>query len=257
MPIDRAQAQRIALDLIAEIASEWKTTDASRCVKRGGYYLFEFVIEPTRYTRLVTGPLDLTRFADSTVLFNPFVEATEIVLEDIDKLAGTTMDAEMRDYIVRRDGKTEILQMLTMAPDIFKDAIWQTRIMAGTVRSSQVLNTFGRPDLARGIVNSALDSIRDRVKKRLPRISNTRNPKINQFTISTALKTFFPKFKETGELPSQRQFAKAIGVTAKAWRTFLTNHSFDTHEVTIKEWYEVMLAKESNPNSTGDFPLVT
>lgn len=259
MSLEHGNARRIARDLISEIASAWTQTPTSRCEQKDGDYVFEFVIEPVRYMRFVRGPDDNDPLsgADSAVRFNPLLEATTIVLECLKKVKATTMDAAMRDYVVRRDGKAGIRQMLVLAPQVFTDAIWQTRLLAGTVNSSDVLKTFGRPDLARGVINSALDSIRDRVKKRLPRVANTRNPKINQSTIGKALRTFFPKFKETKELPSQRQFAKAIGVTPKAWRTFLTKYSLDTHEVTIKEWYEFMLAKESDPNKGGDFPLPT
>jgi len=110
--------------------------------------------------------------------------------------------------------------MLRMAPLLFWDAEWQARILAEAKCAMEVTRTFGRPDLARSILEQALDLARHTMKKRLPPVPVTRNPKINQFTIHTALRKFFPKFKETGELPSQRQFAKAIGVTPKAWRSF-------------------------------------
>jgi hypothetical protein len=84
-------------------------------------------------------------------------------------------------------------------------------------------------------------------------VSKTKNPKINRASIGSALEKFLIRFKETGALPSQRQFALAIGVTPKAWRSFLANHYLDKHEVTIKQWYAFLAAKESH---TDDFPFL-
>jgi hypothetical protein len=260
--IDRVNAQWIARALIAEIASGWSDTPIAHCIQKDEYHVFEFVIEPPRYSRLVRDP-DVTEprtSADSVVIFNPFPEATEIVREALEKLRvlhamGVIDDAEF-DYVARRDAKAEIRQMINVAPDLFKDSIWQARLIGGTVRGVKQVEYFGRIDLARGMVDSVFEAIQARIKKRMPEVSKTKkNPKINRATIGKALEKFFPRFKESKELPSQRQFAIAVGVTPKAWRAFLATHYLDSHEVTMKQWYEVMLREEVNPRKEEDFPF--
>ena len=240
-------SHRIAHELIAEIASEWTDTPTSRCIQEADRYIFEFVLLPHLYMRFAEPFLA----AESTIRFDPLSEAIEIVLDYIRKLrAMTEMDSEMKDHIIRRDAKARIQQMLNLAPHLFLDTVWQTRIMAEAVCGLELMRTFGKADSARTIVRETLDGIEGRLKKHLGRVSSKRNRKINQSTIHTALMKFFPQFKRSGKLPSQGQFAKAIGVTPKAWRTFLANRHFDKHEITIKEWYEIMLAKETGPEKS-------
>ena len=253
---DRANAQRIARELIAEIGSVWPEADASRCVVQSGFHVFEFTLHPSRHSRLLVPTADEAVSPDSTVRFNPFPQATEIVLEVLSvthalQRVKHITEAE-RDRYVRVTARTEILRMIQIAPDLFKDAIWQAQLIGGTSRAVENITPSGRFDIARRIVDSCSTAIIDRLKNHLPVVSKTRNLKISQSTIRTALEKFFPKFKRTGELPSQRQFAIAIGVTPKAWRTFLTKSGLHNHEITIKQWYDFMVRAESD--NGGDFP---
>src|SRR4051812_19667898 len=78
---DRAKAQRIARELIAEIGSVWPESAASRCVVQNGFHVFEFTLRPPRYSRLHVPTADEALSPDSTVRFNPFPQATEIVFD--------------------------------------------------------------------------------------------------------------------------------------------------------------------------------
>ena len=250
MAIDRTHAQSIARDLITKIASDWPPVATSRCTKRRNQYIFEFVLGRPLYTE---DPIDL-RPGDSLVRFNPLKEATEIVLDHFERLKHIA-DVGMREEIVRLNAETRIQEMIGIAPLLFWDASWHAGLLAEVKCTMAVMHTFGNPKAARETLESALELVRQKMKKRLPPIPSTKNPKINQFTINHALKTFFPKYKDTGEIPSQRQFAKVIDVTPKAWRTYLANHSLPRHEDTVKRWFDFMLAKESEPNRDGDFLL--
>lgn len=241
MTIEGKEAERIAKDLIGEIASEWVDTPAARCVEENGSHTFVYTLLPVRIVRddrLVERPA-----AISTFHFNPLAEATQIVM----KCASLTEHveyADMRDFLIRRDAKHLIRQMLIAAPQIFGDAPWQARIIAEALHGIDISLTFGKLDTARGHVNSTVDMIAQKVREGFGQISEARNPKINQFSINHALKVCYRKYKETGEIPSQRQFAKVLEVTPKAWRAFLTKHNLDTHEVIVKQWLEELRAQK-------------
>jgi formylglycine-generating enzyme required for sulfatase activity len=258
----RARARTIAGELIAEIVREWKSTRDVYYIERSGYHLFEFVIESTPYARIVLGPQDADSqsSANSSVRFNPLAEATEIVFAALEKTHTLHLleqiNDEERNRIVRRDAKAEILNMIRVAPDLFRDAVWQAQLIGGTTRAVKQIIPSGRLDIARGMVNSSLTAIQNRLKKRFPKVSKAKKLKISDAAIASAIEKFLPQFRQTRALPSQRQFAIAIGVSPKAWRLFLTRYDLDKHEVTIKQWYEFILAKETNPDS-GDFPPPT
>jgi hypothetical protein len=242
MTIDGKEAERIAKDLIGEIASEWTDAPNARCVDEDGEHIFIYTLPPVRIVRddlLVERPA-----AISTFHFNPLAEATEIVISIDSKLGIGIDNLGMRDYLTRRDAKHQIRQMLIAAPQIFGDAPWHARIIAEALYGIEVSLTFGKPDRAREHVNTTADMIAQKVREGFGQISKARNPKINQFSINLALKVFYRKYKETGEIPSQRQFAKQMDVTAKAWRDFLTEHNFDKHEVIVKEWFEELRAQK-------------
>jgi hypothetical protein len=255
MPLDAdyQDAQRIARELITEIASEWADTPNARCVKGPHRHVFEFTLKPSRYSRL-TAPLT---HADSVVRFDPFAAATRIVLAALEGLralhAMGIMTEKERDDTARHNAKLEILEMIKIAPDLFSDAIWQAQLIAGTNLAVKQITPSGRLDIVRRIVNSSFEAIQEKLRRRLPVVSKTKSLKISSDAIARALEKFFPDFKKTGALPSQRQFAIAIGVSPKAWRTFLDTHDLDKHEITVRQWYEVMLREE--PTDTGDFPL--
>jgi hypothetical protein len=209
MTIDHKDAERIARELIAEIASGWKKTSNCRCKKEKGSYNFIFTLPPAiviRNARAVERP-----DAISTFHFNPLAEATEIVANCRLELASLG-DPIMADHIVRENAKERIHQMLISAPVVFIDSTWQARIIAETLCGLKMMRIIGKSDKARVLANTTVDLIQEKVRERLGPISNARNPKITQFTISTALKHFLPQFKEVGKIPSQNQFAKACEV---------------------------------------------
>jgi len=250
---DRYNAQRVARELITEIASEWQDTPVSRCVKESHRHVFEFTLKPSLYSRF-TAPLT---DANSLVRFDPFSAATRIVaatFEGLRKLhvMGIMTDKE-RDYTARHNAKLEILEMIKIAPDLFSDAVWQAQLIAGMNLAVKQISPSGRLDIVRRIVNSSFESIQEKLRRRLPIVSKTKSLKISPSSITRALEKFFPDFKKTGMLPSQRQFAIAIGVSPKAWRTYLDKNDLDKHEITVRKWYEVMLREE--PADAGDFPL--
>jgi hypothetical protein len=134
--------------------------------------------------------------------------------------------------------------MLIVAPNVFGDAMWQARIIAEALCAIEILQPFGRPDIAREHVNATVKLIEDRVREGFGRISEARIPKISSFKIHTALRHFLDKFREAGEVPSQRQFAKALDVTPKAWREFLAKHALGKHELIVKQWLDELLAQD-------------
>jgi len=242
MIIDGKGAERIAKDLIREIASEWVNTPITRCVEENGSYIFECTLEPglvIRYARKVERPI-----APSVFRFDPLAEATEIVIDcafTLEQRAPT-----MTELIIRINAKPRIRQMVVSAPDVFTDAMWQARIVGDTLHSLETLQPFGRPDIARGLINSTVAMIENRVRDRFGKVRQKQKPKISQFSLSTTLKTFFPTFEETGQIPSQRQFAKALGVTAKGWRDYLKKHQLGKHHSIVKRWLEELLSSTWN-----------
>jgi hypothetical protein len=232
MPLDY---KSIARELIAEIASKWTDTPSNRCVLENGSYIFVLTLEPNNDLRLTSFDPNVPA---SILYFNPLIEATEIVALCANDAADATEDAEMLDSIIRSNAETRIGQMLLAAPDIFSDALFQLRVISTTFVGVQVMNTFGKPDKARALIDSALRFIEERLRQRFGRVSKGRNPKINNFSIHTALRKCLPKFKSTGQLPSRNQFAKALGVTPKAWRDFVKEHPKADHDLIVKEWLE-------------------
>jgi hypothetical protein len=245
MSIDRNDAERIASDLVAEIAAEWTDTPTARCIQETNSFIFEFTLAPAEiveHAHVVRRPASTSIFR-----FNPLAEATEIVLSCSRQLNQSVGESLIREDIIRDNAKPRIVQMLISAPDVFTDATWIARLVGHTLCGLEVMDMTGRADLARGLRNSALDLIQNKLKRRFGRVSTKRNPKINRLALGKALGTFYGQYKQSGKVPSQRQFAKALGVTPKAWRTFLATHHMDKHEVTIKQWYQFTLAKDSEP----------
>jgi hypothetical protein len=128
--------------------------------------------------------------------------------------------------------------MLDIITPIFQDAMWQSRTIAHNLISIETMKAFGRTDVAREIINSTVSMVEEKLRDRLGRIASKRPPKITAFKLHTALRTFLPEFRETGKVPSQMQFAKELGVTAKGWRTYLTNKDLPKHEVIVKQWLQ-------------------
>lgn len=241
MPTDPKDAESIAREIIAEIASTWTNTRHCRCKKEKGSYIFVYTLPPAivvRNARAVERPN-----AISTFHFNPLAEATEMVANCRVRLASYS-DPSVANHTIRDNAKERILQMLTSAIDVFIDSTWHARIVAETLVGLKTMRVFGRPDIARELADATVEEIEKKVRQRFGRISKGRNPKINNFTISTALKHFLPQFKEAGKIPSQNQFAKTLGVTPKGWRDFLTKAQLADHEATVKLWLVQMLAQE-------------
>jgi hypothetical protein len=247
MTIDGKDAERIAKDLIREIASEWVNTPTARCIEENGTHIFEFTLQPgtvIRYARQVERPI-----ATSIFRFDPLAEATEIVMS----VAFTYLlhmnppiDMTMTDLILRNNAKPRINQMLISAPDVLRDAMWQARIIGETLYEIEVMRLFGRPDIGRGLVNSAVAMIENKLRERFGKIPQKQKPKISSISIVGALSKFFPQFKETGQLPSQRQFAIALGVTPKGWRTYLDRNHLGNHESFVKARLDRLLTKENS-----------
>lgn len=238
MILDGKDAERIAKDVIQEIASEWIDTPISRCIKENDSYIFEYTVAPTsiiRYARDVERPPALSVFR-----FDPLAEVTEIVIN----CANNLQQDEVSD--VALNAKPRVLQMLISAPGVFAEAMGQARIIGETIHGIEIMHTFGRPDIARGLLNSAMAIMERNLREKLGRIPQKQRPKISPFSLSKTLYIFLPEFRKTGQIPSQRQFAKALGVTAKGWREYLKNHRLDAHAVAVKEWLEDLLASTSD-----------
>ena len=105
---------------------------------------------------------------------------------------------------------------------------------------AQRMNSFGNPVKARALIDSGLRLIADKMRRRFGPISKARKPKINDFTVHTAVISFLPQFRITGQLPSRNQFAKALNVTPKAWRDYVQEHPRGDHELIVREWLEAM-----------------
>jgi hypothetical protein len=52
MPIERKDAERLARDLIKEIASEWDESLFTTCYEENGNYIFVFTLVPAIYNKL-------------------------------------------------------------------------------------------------------------------------------------------------------------------------------------------------------------
>src|SRR6185295_20363994 len=124
--------------------------------------------------------------------------------------------------------------------DIFSDAMWQLGIISTAVVGVEMQNTFGKPVIARALVDTAMSMIQDRMRQRFGPISKARNPKINEFALHTAVTEFLPMFRKSGQLPSRNQFAKALKVTPKAWRDFVQAHPKGDHELIVRGWLETI-----------------
>jgi hypothetical protein len=249
MTIDDKDAERIARELIAEIASEWIDTPGARLLQQDGSYIFEFILAPTeivRYTRIVERPA-----AISTFHFNPLAEAAEIVFDIA--LKSDLVDTPLSPANLRLDAKQQIHHMLLITPRLYMDAMWQARIIANTVSGLENLRVAGRPDIARELAKHSMERIEARVRSYLGHISSARNPRINDWSITNALTKFLPKFKETGKIPSQNQFAKALGVSPKGWRDFLKKQQLSDHKATVNLWLRSLLAREQQqPGSISE-----
>jgi hypothetical protein len=242
MKIDRKDAERIAKDLIREIASEWADTLVSRCVEENGSYVFEFTLEPgeiIRYARTVERPI-----ARSVFRFNPLAEATELVVDCADTLDQRAPTAP--EVVIRSNAKSRIHQMLVSAPKVFTDAMEQARIVGETLVAVTAMQFFGRPDITRGLIDSAVAVIHKKVRDRFGKTPQKQKPKITPVSILQALSEFLTRFKETGQCPSQRQFAIRLGVTPKGWRNYLDRHHLGEHESFVKQQFERLLSLEKN-----------
>lgn len=241
MKIDEKDAERLARDLIGEIAAEWENKPDAYHVEKDGEHIFVFTLQPAKITR---DGRTIERPASTSVIhFNPLAEATEIVVSLASNLE-ESVDKTIVDYVLPRDSKHLIRQMLVSAPGVFRDATWQARIVAETLHKVEINRVFGRPDIAREEIDSAVVIIVERLRDGLGRIPKTRRPKITNFTIHTALRKYLNEYDQTGAVPSQRQFAKAIGVTPKGWRSFLEKHSLGEHESAVKKWLAELSASD-------------
>jgi len=242
MPIERKDAEKLAHDLIREIASEWEETLFTTCFEENGNYIFVFTLVPGDLEQVGGGGVVDRPRAPSGLYFNPLAEVTEIIIASSLELKNKSIgDGEFRRTLAYDNAKRWTLRMLDIIPPIFQDAMWQSRIIAHTLLSVGAMKAFGRTDVARELINSTVEMVQEKLRDRLGRIASKRKPKISDFKLNTALRTFLPKFRETGKAPSQMQFAKELGVTAKAWRTYLTTRRLPKHEVTVKKWLEELV----------------
>ena len=235
--LEYKEAERIGRELLSKIASEWKDTERNRCVLENGSYIFVLTLKPSHDLRLTSFDLDTP---PSILHFNPLTEATEIVALCANEGAKATKDAVMLDVIIRSNAESRIHQMLVAAPDILSDALWQLGIFSTTLVGVQTLRTFGNPVKARALIDSALRLIVDKMRRRFGPISKARKPKINDFSVHTAVIGFLPDFRKTGQLPSRNQFSKALKVTPKAWRDFVQAQPKADHDLIVREWLEAM-----------------
>lgn len=234
MPLDYKDAERIARELIAKIASDWTDTPNNKLVLENDSYVFILTLQ-------TSNDLRLTRFdpnsPPSILHFNPLVEATEIVAIVANEVA-SIKEPIILDSIIRSNAESRIRQMLHAAPDVFSDALWQLRIISNALVGVHALSSFGGFVKARALINSAISLIEDRIRRRFGPIRQGRNPKIHDFSLNTALLGFLKDFRSTGQLPSRKKFAKALGVTPKAWRVFVQEHPKGDHDLIVKEWLE-------------------
>jgi hypothetical protein len=242
MTIDGKEAERIAKDLIREIASEWKDTPSARCTEEDGFYVFEFTVQPSqiiRYARGVERP-----HSPSVFRFNPLAEATEIVIDCATQLTQQVSTSDsMTLVLIISNARPRIYQMLRLAPTVFEDAMWQARIIADTLHDLETMKMFGRPDIARGLVNSTVAMIETKLRDRFGRIKQKQRPRLTVVQISTAIATFLPAFEKSGAIPSRNKFAKQLGVSAKGWRDYLSRHQLGEHDVYLTELFQKFSTK--------------
>jgi hypothetical protein len=246
MDIDDKDAEQIARSLLCEIAFGWEDTPAIRCLKENDAYIFEYTLQPSaiyRYAHLVKRPT-----SPSVFRFNPLAEATEIVISAAETLnPDLANDARIAQIAIPNIARSRIMQMLISAPDVFTDAMWQARIIGETIPSVIGMQARGRPDIARGLINSAMAMIEKKIREYFGEIRQKQKPKISQWSIEVALWEFASIFKETGQIPSQRRFAKALGVTPKGWRDHLDNNKLGDHDSFIRRCFEQMFPPEPTP----------
>jgi hypothetical protein len=235
MPLDYKDAEGIARELIAKIASEWKDTPNNRVVLENDSYVFILTLQESNELRLTT--VD-PNSPPSIVHFNPLAEAIEIVALIADEVEPSSKDSELFHSIIRLNAESRIRQMLFAAPGLFSDALWQLRIISNALVGVHWLTTFGSTVKARAVIETAISLIEEKIRRRFGPISKGRNPKIHDFALQTAMLGFLERFRSTGELPSRRKTAKALGVTPKAWRDFVQEHRKGDHELLVKEWLE-------------------
>jgi hypothetical protein len=240
MPIERKDAENLARDLIREIASEWEQTLFTTCYEENGNYIFLFTIVPGDLEQ--DGSKIDRPIAPSGFQLNPLAEVTEIIIACFLELENKSIgDEEFRRILAYDNARRWTLRMLDITIPVFQDAMWQSRMIAHTLISIETLKAFGSTDKARELINSTVDTVERKWRDRLGRIRSKRKPKISAFTLNTALRTFLPKFRETGKVPSQNQFAKVVGVTAKGWRTYLTKNKLPKHEVIVRQWLQELV----------------
>lgn len=251
MNIDDKDAERLAKELIGEIAPDWAETPTVRVIKENGSYIFEYTLQPSkvvRYARVVERPK-----SPSVFRFNPLAEATEIVISTASTLnPNLTNNARIAQIAIRNIARSRIIQMLISASDVFTDAMWQARIIGETIPGVRSMKAGGRPDIARGLIKSVMAMFEKKLRKYFGEIKQKQNPKINQWSVTTALATFYPIFRKTGQIPSQRQFAKALGVTPKGWRDYLRNNQFGDHDTVVRQWLEQRIPPpDGKPDNIG------
>ncbi len=235
MTIDRKDAENLARELIKEIASEWEDTPNNKCVLENGSYVFILTLQESddlRFTRVDPNS------PPSIVHFNPLAEAIEIVALVANEVEPSSKDSELFHSIIRSNVESRIRQMLLSAPDVFSDGLWQLRIISNALVGVHWLSVFGNTVKARAAIETAISLIEEKIRRRFGPIPKGRNPKIHDFSLQTAMLGFLETFRSTGELPSRRKTAKALGVTPKAWRDFVQEHPKGDHELIVKEWLE-------------------
>lgn len=240
MNIDNKDAERLAKDLISEIAPDWGETPTVRVIKENDSYIFEYTLQPgkvVRSARVVERPN-----APSVFRFNPLAEATEIVISTAFTMnMALASNPKIAQIAIRNIARSRIIQMLISASDVFTDAMWQARMIGETIPGVRSMKASGRPDIARGLIKSVMAMFEKKLRNYFGEIKQKQNPKINQQSVTTALATFYPMFRNTGQIPSQRQFARTLGVTPKAWRDYLRNNQFGDHDTVVRQWLEQRL----------------
>lgn len=235
MPLDYKDAERIARELIAKIASDWKDTPRNRCVLENDSHVFILTLQTSndlRFTRVDP------KSPPSILHFNPLAEATEIVALTANELEPTLKDSDLLDDSIRSNSESRIRQMLRAAPGVFSDGLWQLRIISNALVGVHWQIAFGNTVKARAIMETAIKFIDDRIRLRFGPIKKGRNPKIHVFSLNTALLGFLKRFRSTGRLPSRNQVAKALNVTPKAWRDYVQEHASGDHEKLVKQTLE-------------------
>jgi hypothetical protein len=250
MPIDETEATVIAAALIEEIAADWQDRPDARCIREGGTYVFEFTIKPSqivRYARVVSRPEAIT-----IVRFNPLAEAAEIVstASFINQFRKTESE-ETRHLLLLEECKNSIREMLAIAPRVFEGAIQDARLIGDTRRGIEEMRIVGRPDLSRSLTDSAQRIITDRIRGYFGHISRARTPKISIASIAHAMNAALAEFRASKKIPSQRQFAKQLGVTPKAWRDYLTKSGLPEHNEYLKA---ILSGTAKRLESDGEFP---